>query len=124
MITDNELITRSLNMYANWLETGDVVLSKQDAINCNKKTKDLNQDQLTLVSRLRSLKQKLDSPENRRSSFQDQQDEKEFKRLNDKIIDMNKDIDDLTFAIKVNEQQSSDKFKWASRIRKRWIGLP
>jgi hypothetical protein len=54
---DNELISRALNYWANWIETGDVTLSSSDAIDCDmhKIIKPLSLDQQKLVVRLKEL---------------------------------------------------------------------
>jgi len=53
----NVLISTALNMWANWIETEDVTLSAQDAINMKKNNiiQPLTLDQQELVVRLRRL---------------------------------------------------------------------
>ncbi len=53
--TDIELITRALNMWANWIETGDVNISANDAQAMRKSVRPLGEDGMKLVLRLRQL---------------------------------------------------------------------
>ena len=54
---DSNLIFYALNMWANYIETGNVALSKQDAINCkySEVIKKLSPSQMELTLRLRKL---------------------------------------------------------------------
>ena len=56
-VTNSELISQSLDMRANWIETGTVTLSANDAASSNqhKLIKMLDSDQIELVRRLRSI---------------------------------------------------------------------
>ena len=55
--TDLELIVHALNMWANYIETGDLVLSAQDVKNMMSadKIKSLSLEQIKIVVRLREL---------------------------------------------------------------------
>jgi hypothetical protein len=53
--TDVELIARALDMWANWIETGDVSLSGNDANAMRKKVRAVGKDGMKLVLRLRQL---------------------------------------------------------------------
>ncbi len=55
--SDEELIQHSLNLWANYLETGDVTLSQRDAVNMGKPDliNSLTLEQQSLVLRLRQL---------------------------------------------------------------------
>lgn len=57
MKTDSELISVALNLWANYIETGCVTLSRNDCIERKeyKKISSLDINQLTLVQRLRYL---------------------------------------------------------------------
>jgi hypothetical protein len=54
-VTDADLKATALDMWANHIETGNVVLSAADAASMKKKARDLDPDQRKLVERLRSL---------------------------------------------------------------------
>ncbi len=56
-LDDKHLVFHSLGMWINHLETGDVVMSSVDAVNCGQpgKVKALSDDQKRLVLRLRDL---------------------------------------------------------------------
>lgn len=53
--TDDELICNALQMWANHIETGNVVLSATDAKQARKPFKALDAHQMKLVIRLREL---------------------------------------------------------------------
>lgn len=53
--TDDELIKRALGHWANHIETGNVVLSAQDAARTGERHEALSLDQMKLVIRLREL---------------------------------------------------------------------
>jgi hypothetical protein len=55
METDEQKIFYALSMWANHIETGDIVLGAEDAIERGIKTKPLNEDQMRSVLRLREL---------------------------------------------------------------------
>ena len=55
MKTDQEKISYALNVWANYIETGDVTLCAADAKHFGVQGKTLNKDQLALVKRLREL---------------------------------------------------------------------
>lgn len=48
-------ISNSLKMWANYIETGDVVLTAEDAQNIDKKVRALNTEQMKRVVELRAL---------------------------------------------------------------------
>lgn len=52
---DAQLVFSALSNWANYIETGDVVMSAQDAQNCKQPFKALGLDQMTFVLRLRDL---------------------------------------------------------------------
>lgn len=58
--TDLQVIAHALGMWRNHIETGNISMSKQDAINCNDagKIKALDQNQQRFVSRLEQLQNK------------------------------------------------------------------
>lgn len=58
--TDNEKIYAALKYWANYIETGDVCLSRNDAIRMNKRNiiKPLNIEQEKFVIKLRELAEK------------------------------------------------------------------
>lgn len=58
METDAQLIAFALNMYANWIETGNSFMSANNAIKRHELPKALNDDQRALVVRLRCLANK------------------------------------------------------------------
>jgi len=53
--SDSELKFRALNMWANFVETGDVILSAKDAIQQGKMPRALELNQQKLVIRIREL---------------------------------------------------------------------
>jgi hypothetical protein len=53
--TDQELIARALNLWGNWIETGNIILSAEDAQQRKLKFNALSVDQMKLVVRLREL---------------------------------------------------------------------
>ena len=57
MKTDEQKIAQALNVWANYIETGDAVLSAQDArrMGMNAKVKALDTHQTAIVARLRKL---------------------------------------------------------------------
>jgi len=58
------LCVHSLNMWANYIETGDPVLNQIDAINMRQSIKPLSREQVKLVIRLRDLADKLGNTKN------------------------------------------------------------
>ena len=56
--TDASLIAYSLNMWANYIETGDICLNAQDARNTKKEINALTTSQMEMVIRLRKLSSK------------------------------------------------------------------
>jgi hypothetical protein len=56
-VDDNELKYMALNMYANWIETHDVIISARDAVASGeqKKVRALDVNQMKMVIRLREL---------------------------------------------------------------------
>ena len=58
MKTDADLICNALHLWANYIETRNVLLSAQDAQAQNKPFKALSTDQMKLVVRLRELAEK------------------------------------------------------------------
>ena len=56
-MSDHEVIARALSMWKNHLETGSVILSSGDAINCGQKDriKHLNDEQIQFSQRLKKL---------------------------------------------------------------------
>ena len=52
---DATIVYRSLTMYANWIETGDVLLSAVDAAGRKMPFKALDVDQMGMVVRLRRM---------------------------------------------------------------------
>lgn len=57
-MSDNQLIAQSLCMWANYIETGNPVLSRNDAANRKAKVNTLSGEQLIFVRRLRELSTK------------------------------------------------------------------
>jgi|5_EtaG_2_1085323.scaffolds.fasta_scaffold113600_4 hypothetical protein len=55
MYTDKELISRALNHWANYIETGNVILSRDRARSMNKEYNQLTHEQVNFVERLRIL---------------------------------------------------------------------
>lgn len=57
---DVNVVSHALSMWANYIETGDVTLSKQDCRNCGytDRAKHLSNDQAFFVARLRHLSMK------------------------------------------------------------------
>ena len=55
---DNQIISYALNLWANWIETGDVTISASDSISMNTLPKALTLEQQKFVVRLRELAQK------------------------------------------------------------------
>ncbi len=57
---DANVVSYALSMWANYIETGDVTLSRQDCKNCGytDKIKHLSNDQAFFVARLRHLSMK------------------------------------------------------------------
>jgi len=55
--SDHHIICQSLNMWANYIETGDVNMSQYDALNCNKPNtiQKLSQSQITFIEKIRAL---------------------------------------------------------------------
>lgn len=53
--SDEQLIWSALNMWANWIETGDVVLSDADLERQGRPPRRLTEDQRERVKRLREL---------------------------------------------------------------------
>ncbi len=53
--SDEELIVNSLTMWANWIQTGSLVRSASDPVPFGKKLNALDNYQMELVRRLRSL---------------------------------------------------------------------
>lgn len=58
--SDESLIRNALTMWANYIETGNVVLSAKDAQQARKPFKALDHQQMKLVIRLRELAEKHD----------------------------------------------------------------
>lgn len=54
-LTDVEMIAQALNMWANWIESGDVNLSAKDAHDMGKKVRALGPEGMERVLRLRRL---------------------------------------------------------------------
>ena len=52
---ENEVIARALHMWANYIETGTVIMSAADAINQKKPLHPLTLDQQKFVIRLRDM---------------------------------------------------------------------
>lgn len=57
---DNHLIIRALNMWANYIETGEVCCSASDAVKMgqHEKVNALTSDQMKLILKLRKLSRK------------------------------------------------------------------
>ncbi len=55
MFTDQELKARALMQWANHIETGTIILSKDDALARGKQVNKLDEAQVRLVERMRSL---------------------------------------------------------------------
>lgn len=53
--TDQELISNALNMWANYIETGNVTMSAKSAKEMNEEVYTLNYRQKELVDRIRKL---------------------------------------------------------------------
>lgn len=58
IMSDSELIQHALYMWANYIETGDVVLSATDADTIGQAPKALDTHQMKMVIRLRELASK------------------------------------------------------------------
>jgi hypothetical protein len=56
-LSDKDLITKALGLWANYVETGDVCMSSVDAANCGlrNQVKVLTDEQKRFVARLRDL---------------------------------------------------------------------
>jgi hypothetical protein len=59
--SDAELIANALNLWANYVESGNVLLSANDAKASNKPFRSLGLDGMTLVQRLRELAEQVQS---------------------------------------------------------------
>lgn len=59
-MSNKELISTALRQWANYIETGNVSMSKKDAVNCGQKgdIKILSTSQVNMVERLRDLANK------------------------------------------------------------------
>lgn len=57
---DNQVIYMALNQWSNYIQTGDICMSQQDAINCGDKDKikAINQEQMKFIIRLQDLAKK------------------------------------------------------------------
>lgn len=55
MMNDQELISHALHTWANYIETGHVTLSANDAVNHEIKPRPLDKDQTIIVQRIRKL---------------------------------------------------------------------
>lgn len=54
-MSNKQLITHALNLWANYIETGDVITSATDCANIGKTVRVINDEQKEMVLRLRKL---------------------------------------------------------------------
>ena len=60
-MTDKQLVRRALQMWSNYIQTGDVTISQSDAKNMNRKVKPLTIEQMEFIVRLDKIKNKIES---------------------------------------------------------------